>query len=111
MSAQAATVPTLACQEPSVSKQSVLGALLACASDDDLRAWAVALEPFLPGQASDDGWLRGAQAIASYIASPVSRVYSLSSAQRIPVEHDGSGLVARKSDLDRWIRSGGGKRP
>jgi hypothetical protein len=53
-------------------------------------------------------WLRGAKAIASHIGAPVSRVYDLSSAGRIPVEHDGSMLLAHTADLDNWIRSGGG---
>jgi hypothetical protein len=58
-----------------------------------------------------DGWLRGAEQIAEYINCKPSRVYALSSAGRIPVEHDGSALVARRSDLDSWVRGGGGKRP
>lgn len=58
-----------------------------------------------------DGWLRGAEAIAEYIGAPASRVYGLSSAKRIPVEHDGSALIARRSQLDAWLRDGGGKRP
>jgi excisionase family DNA binding protein len=61
--------------------------------------------------ASADGWLRGADQIASYIGSPRSRVYALVSARRIPVQRDGSALVARRSELDSWLRSGGGKRP
>jgi hypothetical protein len=61
--------------------------------------------------ASDDGWLRGADQIANYIGSPRSRVYALVSAMRIPVQRDGSALVARRSELDSWLRSGGGKRP
>lgn len=60
-----------------------------------------------------DGWLRGADAIAAYIGSPRSRVYALASCKpaRIPVEHDGAGLVAKRSELDAWVRNGGGKRP
>lgn len=57
------------------------------------------------------GWLRGARAIGDYIGAPPSRVYALSSAGRIPVEHDGSALIAQSSRLDDWLRSGGGKRP
>lgn len=60
---------------------------------------------------ADDGWLRGAERIASYIDAPRSRVYALVSAKRIPVEHDGSALIARRSDLDKWLRRGGGRRP
>jgi hypothetical protein len=58
-----------------------------------------------------DGWLRGAARIAEYLDCPRSRVYALVSAGRILVEHDGSNLIARQSDLDRWIRSGGATRP
>jgi hypothetical protein len=59
-----------------------------------------------------DGWLRGAKAIAAYIDAPVSRVYALSSCKpkRIPVRKEG-GLIARRSELDEWIRNGGAKRP
>lgn len=60
---------------------------------------------------AEDGWLRGADKIADYIDSPRSRVYALVSARRIPVHHDGSALIARRSDLDGWLRSGGGRRP
>lgn len=60
---------------------------------------------------AEDGWLRGADAIAAYIGAPRSRVYALASAGRIPVERDGSSLLAQRSALDRWIRDGGGIRP
>jgi hypothetical protein len=62
-------------------------------------------------QPEDDGWLRGAEMIAAYIDSPRSRVYALASARRIPVHHDGSALIARRSELDQWLRVGGGRRP
>lgn len=60
-----------------------------------------------------DGWLRGADAIADYIAAPASRVYALAACkpQRIPVHRDGSALIAKRSELDAWVRNGGGKRP
>ena len=63
------------------------------------------------GAGSEDGWLRGADRIAAYIDCPRSRVYALASARRIPVHHDGSALIARRSELDRWLRKGGGVRP
>jgi hypothetical protein len=56
-------------------------------------------------------WLRGAERIGKYIDAPRSRVYALASAGRIPVERDGSNLIARRSDLDAWLCAGGGKRP
>jgi hypothetical protein len=62
-------------------------------------------------QGFEDGWLRGADRIAAYIDCKPDRVYALTSAKRIPVERDGSALIARRSQLDAWIRSGGGKRP
>lgn len=58
-----------------------------------------------------DGWLRGADKIAAYIDAPKSRVYSLVSARRIPIHHDGSALIARRSELDAWLVGGGGRRP
>jgi hypothetical protein len=54
---------------------------------------------------------RIAERIAAYIDSPRSRVYALASARRIPVHHDGSALIARRSELDAWLRTGGGRRP
>jgi excisionase family DNA binding protein len=63
------------------------------------------------GAAGGEGWLRGAERIASYLDCPASRVYALVSAGRIPVERDGSSLIARRSELDAWVRAGGGKRP
>jgi hypothetical protein len=59
---------------------------------------------------AEDGWLRGADRIAAYIDAPRSRVYALVSARRIPVHHDGSALIARRSELDRWLVQGGGLR-
>lgn len=63
------------------------------------------------GEPVDEGWLRGAERIASYIDAPRSRVYALASAKRIPVHHDGSALIARRSELDEWLLQGGGRRP
>jgi hypothetical protein len=62
---------------------------------------------------TNDGWLRGADSIAAYIGSPPSRVYALAACKppRIPVQRDGSALLAKRSDLDAWITNGGGKRP
>jgi hypothetical protein len=59
----------------------------------------------------EDGWLRGADRIAAYVDAPPSRVYALASAGRIPIHRDGSALIARRSELDAWVRDGGGKRP
>jgi type II secretory pathway component PulK len=62
-------------------------------------------------ETTGDGWLRGADKIAAYIDAPRSRVYGLVSTRRIPVHHDGSALIARRSELDAWLRNGGGRRP
>lgn len=58
-----------------------------------------------------DGWLRGAEKIAAYLDCPRSRVYALASARRIPIHRDGSALIARRSELDKWLLGGGGLRP
>jgi hypothetical protein len=60
---------------------------------------------------ADDGWLRGAEQIATYIDSTPSRIYALTSARRIPVEHDGAAIVAKRSTLDTWIKEGGDRCP
>lgn len=62
---------------------------------------------------ADDAWLRGAEQIGEYIDAPASRVYSLATCEppRIPVHRDGSALIAKRSELDAWVRAGGGKRP
>jgi hypothetical protein len=64
-------------------------------------------------QPEEDGWLRGADKIAAYIDCGRDRVYTLAACTppRIPVERDGSALIARRSELDAWIRNGGGVRP
>lgn len=87
---------------------------LALALPDDLvEAIAERAAEIVAGRRAQpaDGWLRGADRIAAYIDCPRSRVYALASARRIPVHHDGSALVARRSELDRWLRGGGGLRP
>lgn len=61
-------------------------------------------------QRQDDGWL-DAKGAAAHIGAPVSRIYALVSADRIPHERDGSRLLFRRSDLDSWIQRGGGRRP
>lgn len=82
-------------------------------SDDAMEALARrAAQLVADRQSTDgDGWLRGADKIAAHIDSPESRVYALNSAGRIPVYKDGSALVAMKSELNAWMRNGGGKRP
>lgn len=71
---------------------------------------AAALVAARQDEVANDGWLRGACKIAAYIDAPRSRVYGLVSARRIPVHHDGSALIARRSELDAWLLNGGGRR-
>lgn len=52
-----------------------------------------------------------AEAAAAHICCPVSRIYALVSARRIPHHRDGSRLLFRLSELDSWIAEGGAKRP
>jgi hypothetical protein len=94
---------------------ALASALLAELSETDLDRLAELLAPRIADRLSQsenaDVWLRGADRIGEYIAAPRSRVYALASARRIPIERDGSALIARKSALDAWLRAGGGKRP
>jgi excisionase family DNA binding protein len=57
-----------------------------------------------------DRWLNVDQA-AEHLACPPSRIYSLTSANRIPRHRDGSRLLFRASELDSWVLKGGAKRP
>jgi len=61
--------------------------------------------------AEEDGWLRGAEKIAAYLDAPVSRIYALSASGRLPCLREGRSLIARRSDLDRWLAEGGARRP
>ena len=93
---------------------TVVAALLAELTDEDCALLAEKLWPLLAdrlGGPADDCWLRGAKEIAAYLGCPRSRVFALSSVGSIPVEKDGSALIARKSVLDEWVRAGGAKRP
>jgi hypothetical protein len=92
---------------------ALAAALLAELDDETLDTLAERLAPRLAARTipSDDGWLRGADKIAGYIDAPRSRVYALTSAKRIPCHRDGSNLIARKSELDAWLLSGGATRP
>lgn len=63
------------------------------------------------GEATADSWLRGAGAIADYVGCSRSRIYQLVSARRVPVHKDGASVVARRAELDDWIKKGGAKCP
>jgi hypothetical protein len=81
---------------------------------DALEAIALRVAELLAERASSsaepDGWLRGAQAIADYLGAPRSRVYDLSHRGNsgLPVHHDGSTLIAKRSELDTWVTTNGG---
>lgn len=49
-------------------------------------------------------WLRGAKAIAGYLGCQPQRVYDLVCAGKLRVDRDGSTLMARRSDLDAYLR-------
>ena len=75
------------------------------------RAAELVAERQVPDAA--DGWLRGAKRIAAYIDAKPDRVWALAACKppRIPVHHDASALIARRSELDAWLLAGGGVRP
>lgn len=58
----------------------------------------------------EDGWMTVDEA-AAHLRCPKSRIYSLVSARRIPFEKDGSRTLFLRSELDVWLRNGGGRRP
>jgi excisionase family DNA binding protein len=60
-----------------------------------------------------EGWI-GVEQAAAHLACPKSRIYRLVSQSRdtrranpLPYEKDGSRLLFRRSDLDRWLARGG----
>lgn len=55
-------------------------------------------------------WI-GVGEAAEHLACTPSRIYALVSAGRIPHERDGSRLLFRCSELDRFVEKGGAKRP
>lgn len=55
-------------------------------------------------------WI-GVEAAAEHLACPKSRIYALTSAERIPFTRDGSRLLFRRGELDAWLSDGGGTRP
>ena len=57
-----------------------------------------------------EAWV-GVTEAANHLGCPKSRIYALASAHRIPHEKDGSRLLFKRSELDEWVRAGGGKRP
>jgi excisionase family DNA binding protein len=60
--------------------------------------------------AEDDPWM-GVEQVARYLDCPTSRVYALVSARRIPHERDHTRLMFKRTEIDAWVRAGGGKRP
>ena len=48
---------------------------------------------------------------AEFLSCPASRIYSLTSAGRLPVHRDGSRLLFDRGELREYVRSGGAKRP
>ncbi len=79
--------------------------------DELLDAIADRVLERLAAPPAPDEWLRGADAAAGYLGCPVSRVYALTSAGRIPFQKDGSALLFRRAELDEFIRNGGARRP
>jgi len=71
------------------------------------RAAAIVAERIEP---ESEPWI-GVEQAAEHLAAPVSRVYALASAGRVPLERDGSRLLFKRSRLDEWVRAGGAKRP
>lgn len=61
-------------------------------------------------QSTPPAWL-DAPGAAVHLCCPVSRIYALVSARRIPFAKDGSRLLFDRGELDDWVRSGGGRRP
>lgn len=57
-----------------------------------------------------DSWLTVAEA-AEHLRCTPSRLYSLTSARRVPFHKDGSRTLFRRSELDAWVGQGGARCP
>lgn len=86
-------------------------ALLDALGDDGLDALADRLARKLADRARDDGGFLDAAGAAAYLSCPISRVYALTSASRIPCHRDGTRLLFDRGELAAWVRDGGAKRP
>lgn len=98
-----------------MSTPTLVAALLAELTDDDLDALAQRLAPRMSEAlasppSSSQAWL-GVAAAAEHLSCPTSRVYALVSARRIPFHKDGSRTLFRRDELDAWVRNGGARRP
>lgn len=60
--------------------------------------------------AEPDGFLDAAGA-ADFLACSTSRIYTLVSAERIPVHRDGSRLLFDRAELREYVANGGARRP
>lgn len=60
--------------------------------------------------AEPDGYL-DVKGAAKFLSCPVSRIYALVSAHRIPHHRDGSRLLFDRAELRQYVEAGGAKRP
>ena len=61
-------------------------------------------------QVDDDGYL-DVDGAARFLSCPKSRIYSLVSANRLPVHRDGSRLLFDRRELRAYVAAGGGEAP
>jgi len=72
------------------------------------RAAAIVAER---GPATADTGYLDVTGAATFLACPVSRVYALTSAGRLPVHRDGSRLLFDRDELREYVNNGGARRP
>jgi hypothetical protein len=87
---------------------SILHAILAEATEEELHELAEAILPYLPNAepAPSWRWLRGQRAIGAYLDMPVGQVEKLTAADALPIYRPGGpgGIVsARTDELDAWL--------
>jgi excisionase family DNA binding protein len=61
-------------------------------------------------EARPEPWVGVAEA-AAHLSCPRSRIYALTSSGRLPCRRDGTRLLFRLSEIDRWLERGGARRP
>lgn len=89
----------------------IVNALFEAMDDDDLVVLAERLRPLLDARAADaPDDLLSAKEAAEYIrATNVQRIYNLRYAGEITPERDGTKLLFRRGELDRYLAERAGR--
>jgi excisionase family DNA binding protein len=86
--------------------EGLLATLVARATPAELAEIAGALAPHLERAATTGGALMTAKEAGEYLRCDRERIYELKRMGAIRTEHDGTKLLFRRRELDRYLREG-----